>query len=110
MCQYKIWRYQGGNRIVETDTIQKSSSKRERELKQALLSINPDEEIAPLQNQSDDYVLRNDVKSWKDVDREISRSIKTYQQILTENHYGLKQSTFVDLIIKLKICRAYANS
>ena len=46
---------------------------------------------------------------WHETDRELRRAIELYSAI-TDTVNGQEQVTFIDMIIKLTICRAYANN
>ena len=47
---------------------------------------------------------------WKYVDSVFATAIENYEKLTIKNRQGETQSIFVDLIVKLKICRAFANS
>ena len=46
---------------------------------------------------------------WRFVDETLAQAIENYEN-LTTNKVGDRQPIFIDLIIKLRICRAYANN
>lgn len=46
---------------------------------------------------------------WKFIDSCMHRAIENYKQI-TIDIRGHTQPLFIDLIVKMQICRAYANS
>ena len=49
---------------------------------------------------------------WQFVDTILAQAIKNYEErdLMVKNDYGVLQPIFIDLIIKLKICRAYSNN
>lgn len=52
--------------------------------------------------------LAQDGDWWQFVDKTLMVAITNYESITKVNSNGHKQPIFIDLIIKLKICRAYA--
>ena len=53
-----------------------------------------------------------DADWWQFVDTTLAQAIKNYEDrdLSVRNDHGVSQPIFIDLIIKLKICRAYSNN
>lgn len=52
--------------------------------------------------------MRSDLEWWSYVDENLSQAVMNYSKIkVTKNDH--EQPLFIDLIISLTICRAYAN-
>ena len=59
--------------------------------------------------ESQDGSHKTPAEKWNDIDAALNKAIYDYHDLKTEIN-GQEQSTFLDLIIRLTLCRVYANN
>ena len=134
---YKIWRYKNGDDLLKQGYHQEDASPNTERARAYQTQAFEDPEIerlisrtnlnsglmreAPDTDRKDpgvNYLINSgssqssrqaqDGDWWQFVDKTLMVAISNYESIKKVNVHGRTQPIFIDLIIKLKICRAYA--
>ena len=103
-----MWRYGQGKKLLENWNLEEEI---ERTMKQRnLLSDNAEDstkkETELLMGETR---MRSELSWWNYVDENLQQAIRNYTDIKKKSKNGKGQPVFMDLIIKLTICRAYTN-
>ena len=103
MCFYKIWRYQNGGDLLE------GVNQQNEEARSPNVTGMGEKLLSQKEKNALDLKMTTEIDWWVYVDNCLTKAIQNYNSITTKRN-GHNQPIFIDLIIKLTICRAFANA